>query len=195
MQRNGRWTLLLIDVVGGFLVACCVACLLWLSVFRNRDATTEINELSRMVHSVKQGLASTRHAHKKQTALLQEHREELSKTGQLPQTAPVEEYFQMLANLASLHSLDVLRHHPTTSRRYPGLLEQRFVYEVSGSGVDLVRFLRAIEDTQYWADVSHFKIEGGSVSLRSAGRKHRARLTLSLFSADSLPTLSTNEQT
>jgi hypothetical protein len=80
----------------------------------------------------------------------------------------------------------VVRHNPLGPRSYPGLLEQRYAYEVMGRVADLARFLRDVEDAEFWADISYLKIDGGPPSADQGGEPNGERdalLTISLFSA------------
>jgi hypothetical protein len=77
----------------------------------------------------------------------------------------------------------VVRHNPLGPRSYPGLLEQRYAYEVIGTQPDLARFLRAIEDAEFWADISYLKIDGGKRQGGEPTDECDALLTISLFSA------------
>jgi hypothetical protein len=117
---------------------------------------------------------------------LKERQVELATSGQLPAQIPIEEYFQTLSRLAGRHHLRVVRHNPLGPRSYPGLLEQRYAYEVIGTMPDIARFFRAIEDAEFWADISYLKIDGGPPSADQGGEptdERDAILTISLFSA------------
>ena len=104
--------------------------------------------------------------------------------GRLPTGTSVESYFQELSALALQNRLRVVRHNPLMARSYPGLLEQRFAYEVVGTLSDLAQFFKAIERTDFWADVSYLRIGDGRGSGRSGQRAMRtAVLTISIFSA------------
>ena len=72
------------------------------------------------------------------------------------------------------------------SVEYPGLLEQRFTYEVAGEWPDIVRFLLEIEQADAWADVAYLKVSrGANVGGRETGERPVA-LTISMFSSPPL---------
>ncbi len=183
MGLNRQWTLRVIDVMGGCAVAACLLGFIWLTMIRPDRTRTEISELTRLLQQARQDRRALRIARNEQSAILQSHQARLARTGQLPTDAPIEEYFQTLSVLASEHRLRVVRHKPLTSRSYPGLLEQRYTYEVTGSLPDLVLFLKAIEDADFWADVSYLAIDRGHRAADSASADRLAALTISLFSA------------
>jgi len=81
------------------------------------------------------------------------------------------------------HGLRIVKHHPLSARQYPDLLEQRYAYEVTGSLPDLVEFLKSIENTDFWADVSHLKVDRGKRRKDAVSDERNAALTISLFSA------------
>ena len=77
----------------------------------------------------------------------------------------------------------LIHHKPVLPRKYPGLFEKRFEYELSGSLPDLVRFLRAIEDTDFWADIGYLQVANGPAVPASGTPDRHALLTFSLFAA------------
>ena len=183
MNRDGRFTVLAVDLACGSALALCVGVFLWLTVIRNDTTSTEIGRLKRTVDEARRDLASLRAVRDEQRALLLTRKTELSETGQLPDELAMVEYFQAVSRIAAGHSLRVIRHKPVLPRRYPGLFEQRFEYELSGSLPDLVRFLSAVEETDFWADIGYLEVAGGpGVSAPGSADKH-AVLTFSLFSA------------
>jgi len=187
MDRHRAWSLRAIDVAGTLLVTVGLLGFLWLTVVRGDDANTEIQELTRTLVEAARNVATLRATRDQQQAVLEERRAELAAGGQLPLQTPIEEYFQTLSRLASDHRLRVVRHHPLTPRSYPGMLEQRYAYEVSGAIPDIARFFKAVEDDDFWADISYLKIAGGDVPLGAATPDERtALLTISVFFA--LPT-------
>jgi len=186
MTRPGKLPLLLLDAFGASLSAAGLLVAFWMTLFHNEHATTEIRDFTQMISSATQNLAALRLAGDGQRATLKERQAELATSGQLPAQIPIEEYFQTLSRLAGRHHLRVVRHNPLGARSYPGLLEQRYAYEVIGTQPDLARFLRAIEDAEFWADISYLKIDGGPSSADQGGEatdERDAILTISLFSA------------
>lgn len=180
---DSRWQLRAIDLVGGGVAALGVAALLWSVVLRPDRTSAAIQELSEDLRVGRQRLAQVRAELQEQRSLVQSRRAQLDTAGKLPEQTRVEEYFQVLSGLATSNSVTLLRQNPLTSRLYPGLLERRYAYEVSGSAPDLVRFLKAIEESKFWADVSYLTIDQGVAGAGGVSRSRVARLTISLFSA------------
>jgi Tfp pilus assembly protein PilO len=183
MSRSGRVPLLLLDVLGASTLAACLLTVAWLTLFHSDHAVGELRDLQQTINSAAQDLSSLRAAADRQRATLKERQAELATHGQLPAQVPVEEYFQNLSRLVAQHRLRVVRHNPLTPRSYPGLLEQRFAYEVMGTMPDLARFFRAIEEADFWADVSYLKIDGGPRQADAPTDERVASLTISIFSA------------
>ena len=183
MTRPGKLPLLLLDVLGASMSATGLLAALWMTFFHNEHATTELRDYTAMISSATQNLAALRSAGDGQRATLKERQVELATSGQLPAQIPIEEYFQTLSRLAIQHHLRVVRHNPLGPRSYPGLLEQRYAYEVMGRVADLARFLRALEDAEFWADISYLKIDGGKRQGGEPTDECDALLTISLFSA------------
>lgn len=183
MTRPGKLPLLLLDALGASLSGAGLLAALRMTFFHNEHATTELRDFTQMISSATQNLAALRAAVDGQRATLKERQVELATSGQLPAQIPIEEYFQTLSRLAIQHHLRVVRHNPLGPRSYPGLLEQRYAYEVIGTQPDLARFLRAIEDAEFWADISYLKIDGGKRQGGEPTDECDALLTISLFSA------------
>ena len=188
MTRPGKLSLLLLDALGASLSGAGLLVAFWMTFFHNEHATTQLRDFTQLISSATQNLAALRTAGDGQRATLKEQQVELATSGQLPAQIPIEEYFQTLSRLAKQNHLDVVRHNPLGPRSYPGLLEQRYAYEVSGTMPHLALFFRAIEDAEFWADISYLKIDGGPSSAdQGPGApgtdKRDALLTISLFSA------------
>jgi len=181
-----------IDVLAGCVVASCLGAFVWLGFVESKQAGHRIDQLSSQLQAARRDTAALLAAREEQKQLLAARTAELAETGQLPAKASVEEYFESLSILTRKLHLSVLRHQPLAPRRYPGLLEQRYTYEVTGSTPDLVHFLQKIEGTSFWADVSFLKIETGKTKKPARDDPRIASLTISLFSA--LP-VETNEKT
>lgn len=183
MKPESQLQLRIIDVVGASIVAACLIGFGWLVMVGNDGTKTGIVTLRRLVQTAGRDARALRLAAARQRTLRDATRKELSGHGQLPDHAPIEAYFQALSVDAERHELHVIRHEPLASRRYPGLLEQRFAFEVSGSAPNLVRFLHSIEQTEFWADISYLRFHGLSPGPGESDRKTVAALTLSLFSS------------
>ncbi len=183
MRDSGQLFLRIIDLLCGCALALCLLGFIWLTVIRENHTKAEIGELNQFIREARKDHRVLQAASHKQSVLLTKRRSELAETDELPADMPVEQYFQTLSSIASDHRLRVVRQNPLPSRRYPGLLEQRYAYEVSGSFPALARFLKSIEDADFWADVSYLKIDRGGGPKDVARNERVAVLTLSLFSA------------
>jgi len=186
MARPGRLPLLVLDALAATLLAAGFLTAFWMIFLHEAHAAAELGELAHMISTATQDLAALRSAGERQRATLKERQAELATGGQLPAQISIEEYFQTLSRLALQHHLRVVRHNPLAPRTYPGLLEQRYAYEVIGTMPDLARFFRAIEDAErsrFWADISYLKIDAGNRQNGEPTNERDAVLTISLFSA------------
>lgn len=193
MRINGKAGLRAIDAIGGGLVAACLMGFVWTAAVHNKRIGREIRELRAMTRTAHRDAGAVELALAQQLSVLAERQKALATTGQLPVEAPVEEYFQTLSRIATGYELRVIRHQPLTPRQYPGLLEQRYTYEVSGSMPNVARFLKAIEGADFWADVSYLSMGRGVGAEQAVVNKRVAELTLSLFSAPPPETEGENE--
>ena len=122
-----------------------------------------------------------------QKALELRYQAELAAAGALPSQTPQETHLRELSGLAAQNHLSVVRQLPLSPREYPGVLEQRFAYEVTGTMPDLARFFKAVELSPSWTDISYLKMDQGKGTENTTGRN--ALLTFSAFSmAISQPT-------
>lgn len=186
MKPGSRLEMLGIDLVGGCLVAGCVSAFIWLMVGKSDLVRDGIRQASRDLADAKMELSQVHQEHERQQANLADRKIQQSRIGKLPSRAPTEQYFQNLSKLAVQYHLKVLQHHPLSSVEYPGLLEQRFMYEVAGKWPDIVGFLKEIEQADAWADVAYLKVaRGGKVGSKESGERPVA-LTISMFSAPPL---------
>lgn len=183
MERSGKVPLLVIDVAGGSILTVCALASVWLIAVRPDGAKGEIAEYTRLIQAAEEDLSSLQAGCDRQRRILASKRAELAEHGRLPDQTPVEEYSRMLSELAARHRLRVISQKPLSSRQYPGLLEQRFAYEVTGSLAELVHFFEAIEHAEFWADIGYLKIQSSRSVPGQTPTDRVATLTLSLFSA------------
>lgn len=137
-------------------------------------------------HSITQanGELETLRSEKRDAAnLLAQRQMQLRTSGALPSEMPVEEYFKTLSQLAATNQIHILRQNPVSPRTYPGLLEQRFAFEVSGRLVNLMQFFQEMEKIEFWADISYIRLTDGHNRPDQVTDDRSAALTISVFSA------------
>lgn len=183
MMDKGRASVWLVDFSCGCVLAVCVGAFLWVTTVRRDVTLTDIQRNSSAVESAQRDLTTLNALRDEQHALLVRRSAELEKTGQLPVRSPVMEYMQTVSELATNHHLRLIGNRPTASRNYVGLFEERIECEFGGTLPDMVRFLSAIEKTDYWADVGYLKVTARPGPANGASDQRRALLTFSLFSA------------
>ena len=183
MRSRAKLPLHIIDAVGGCTAAACVIGFVYLTMVRNNSTATEIEDLTVSVQVAREDARVLAAARTRQSEVLADREAELAAGGRLPAETPTEEYFQTLSAMAARNRLQIIRNNPLPSRQYPGLLERRYEYEVTGATCDLVRFLKSIEESEFWADVSYLKVNRGTGPEHDVTDRRVAVVTLSLFSA------------
>lgn len=183
MNLNKHPTIV-IDLVGGGLLLAWVGAILSMSVLRDDALTGEIKNLRGSIAAARQNLTVVQRKLDASRAQLRENRELLRDSGKLPETAPVEEYFQFLSTMADQHKLRILSHYPNGERNYPGLRERRFSYVISGSLPRIVDFFQAVESSNYWADIGYLTIRPPRATGSEDHSAREAQLTICLFSAE-----------
>ena len=183
MRKRLSWSLLAIDLAGGVIVSSCVAASFWLIVARAERTSAEIEKASNAIERARDELDRLRIERDRETGKIRERKAALARSGKLPEQAPVESYFSLLSRLAGDNNLRVVRHLPLASREYPGLLERRYAYDVSGSLPDIAKFFRAVEATEYWADIAYLRVDARSGAAGPETNERLAGLTFSVFSS------------
>lgn len=183
MSQPRQLPVLVVDLLCGSVMAICVTGLLWMTMVRSDDSRDLIRAMKSRVGEAQRELSSVRAERDQRRTLLLERRQRLADNGQLPEKLPLVEYFQTVSRLAQSHDLRIVRQKPAPPREYPGLLEHRVEYELSGSFPDLVRFLQSIEDTDFWGDIGYLKVQGDNGPATDRAPARHALLTFSLFSA------------
>jgi hypothetical protein len=183
MRWLARWNTLGVDIVAGGMVTVCALASLWFSILGEKRAPRILVELADSVEDARTQIRRVSTQLEQQRRLLAQRRDQLAQQGRLPDEAPIDEYFHILSRLAADCHLQVRGQSPLSPRTYPGLLEQRYSFEVAGTWPNVARFLKHVEQTEYWADVSYFKIEGLRGGALPDADLRSAQLTFSVFSA------------
>jgi len=179
---------MLIDIAGASLLAAWLFALLSMTVLRDDSVADEIRSLKRSIAETSRSLAVAQSQLDRSRDQLHSNRELLRERGKLPDTAPVDEYFQFLSGIADRHELSILSQIPIGDRTYPGLRERRFAYTISGSLPRIVAFFRDVESSSYWADIGYLTIHPSRVTGSTGAAASEAQLTICLFSAKSAGT-------
>lgn len=183
MKTERNTSVIAIDIAGGALAAMLLLTAAWLVVVRYPQASASMEELDRSIASAERDRAGLVATKRQQVETVRARSAHLAERGLLPDLPPIEEYLQLLTRLAHQHQLSVVGHSPSAPRNYPGLLEQRYAYEVTGSSMDIIRFLSAIERQEQWCDVSHLVIDASRTKPGDKPATTSAALTISLFSS------------
>lgn len=179
VRRSCRW----IDLAGGTVVGVCALVSVWLLFLRDDGAGATLRELNRTVASLETDFSRLAALRDEQRTAIALERGRLASRGQPPQQPPLEEYFQHLAQLAGQMGVELRSQAPLPPRHYATLSEYRFVCEISGSLPAIARLLHAVEHTDFWADVSYFKIDASRGAGAVDSESRMAQITFSLYTA------------
>lgn len=179
-MKRGAWSLLAIDGVGGAISALLLGLGLWNAFPDQSEGAGSTRELAATIARGKAELSGLGGAIEEQRTLESRYQSALAAAGKLPGQTPQETHLRALSSLAAQNHLGVVRQLPLSPREYPGLMEQRFAYEVNGTMPDLARFFKAVETAPGWTDISFLKIEQGASDGDS--KRRNALLTFSAFS-------------
>ena len=182
-QKMHRSSLVLMDLVGGASVLACLGVFVWLTCLREGLAGREIGVLTGSVTDMRKDLAALRGALDNLHNVVEAHRDELAVQGKLPGGTPIDEDLHALSQLAAESGIALKAIDELGARSYPGLRELRYTIEAEGTLADLMRFFKAIETANLWADISYVEVASGPSRATEAIAKREARLTVSLFSA------------
>lgn len=183
MRRENELILIVTDVVGAGVLAACLVTSVWFLFVQSNETTREIGVLRSRAADVRRDLTAVRRLAEQKSSERTATRRELDATGQLPTRTPVDQYSQTVLDLAARFDLRVIRQNPVALRTYPGLLEQRYAYELRGATRDFVAFFAAVEQTNFWADISYLRFGDGGTLGPDSSDNRVASFTVSLFSA------------
>lgn len=190
-MKKGAWSILAIDSFGGAITALLLGLGAWTAFVRPEGGGESTRELADVIAGAKSDLAAISSALNDQKALEARYQTELVAVGPMPGQTPPETNLRALSTLAAENHLGVVRQFPLSPREYPGLLEQRFAYEVTGTMPDLARFFKAVELSPSWTDISYLKIDQGKGAVPTKDRN--ALLTFSVFSMAKNPPATTGK--
>lgn len=182
-SSNSGGSPLLIDLIGASLFCAGLFGCAYFTFGGGESAARTMRELTQEVSASGRNLATLRAAKDRQATALAASQRQLESGRQLPASIPLEEYLQALSRLADEYGLKIVRHNPLNARVYPGLLEQRFAYEVTGTLPDIAAFFKSVESAESWIDIGYLRIESPAEPDAVMVEQRRATLTLSLFSA------------
>ncbi len=179
-----RSKLMMMDAAGGTLVLGLLLTAGWLAFLRDQGGLSEIDELHIDISASESRLFDLRTRLSEREERVRILQVEADTTGRLPEQIPIEEDLNSIDKLALSFDVEVTRLLPIASVEYAGLTEQRYRLEAGGTTLNLLAFLRAIEDADFWADIGYLKIEAvPSVQGQDISKKRVASFIISMFLA------------
>jgi hypothetical protein len=173
---------MMIDVIGCTAIIGCVVGVTTLISSRAERQRGTIPQLRQAIATTELQIRNLESSCEQERGEIDNRNQRLKEPGRLPQVMPIENYMQSLARMAEASNVRVLLEKPLASRKYPGLLEERFAYTITGPGTSIIDFLDAVENSGFWADISYLRIDTSSARKGQAVKDPVALLTFSLFS-------------
>lgn len=180
-NRKLNLSLAVVNGMGAALVAVCLVSASWVLIVRTDQFTDQGRNLNEELEAARRDLVQLRESCERQRGIIARRELDMQERGRLPHQPPVEAYFQTLARLSAEHGLSVRAHRPAGQRTYPGLVEQRFTYELTGPVEKLAQFMAAMERSEYWCDIGFLALEEGTSADPGAAPAPVAHLTISMF--------------
>ncbi len=180
LSNNVRWSIWGVDLICGAIVATLSCVALWLLVTYFDRSGQEMVGMRDELGRARQTLATLQVSNTAQQSEIQQQTVDLVERGTLPNQFPSDDYFENLTTLAAEAGVTIQSQVPMVAAQYPGLVEERSQFEISGSLQAILAFFESIEKSAYWADVGFFSLaQGGETS----SLKRNAKFTISMFSA------------
>jgi len=182
-RGNSRWSIWGVDLACGAIVALLACVALWLLITYVDRSGQELAGMRKELARVRQSLARYQVAESAVQAKIKKQTADVAQQGTLPDQFPIGSYYRDLTTMAIKAGVTVQSQVPLVAAEYPGLVEQRSQFEVSGSLQSILTFFEAIEQSSYWADIGYFSLTQGSRRGTST-LERRAKFTISMFSAN-----------
>lgn len=182
-DKQSSWRLRAFDFLGGTICAALVGIAAWMAFVRVGEAGQQVAALRTEIESTRHTLTTLEAAAIRQEAQVATRNQELAERGKLPSAAPVDQYLSVLSAAAAAHNLTIISHSPGAHRRYGDVSELCVAFHVQGTSANLLRFMRAVEESPFWADIGYLRIEGGDAVGPPNTALRRASFTFSLFAA------------
>ncbi len=175
--------LIIINVGGALVTLTIVAAVGWYAFADPDTASSRLRQLAGEVKQLNDDLMRLHAALDVQTAQQRKLLEAAEALGRLPSKSPIDRDLKQITALAGANGVKLLEVAPTSTVRYPNVLELRYRVKAEGTYQNQLRFLEDFEQCSFWADVTYLrmaqrsKVQGGSDTMRLS------ELTVSFFSA------------
>lgn len=180
-------TVLIIDALGGVTLMAMIGLVGWFAFFKPDTATTRCHELRQQLAGDQAELDRLLASLQSQQDRHAELAAKAERTGRLPSRSPIEQDLKTIAALARANHVKVTEVVPSSTVRYPNVLEQRYRVKAEAQFSDYIRFLRAFEGCSSWADITFLKVasseQPGAAGAAGAPAARSSDMTVSFFSA------------
>ncbi len=174
---------LAVDAIGAALVCACLAVGAWFAFGPPRQAAATVcvkrNQLLQLNDEVSRMRAELLAAQSRRQAA----RDRVESLGTLPRQVQLEQELSIIAELARANDVNLSHVAPMSTTDYPGIREARYTIRGTGRFADWMAFLRAFEDSPFWADITNLEMGVPHASRTTIGTTREATLTVSFYAA------------
>jgi hypothetical protein len=184
MRSRPIWV---IDILGGLLTAAVLGTGTYYGVVQTEAAASDISVLTGTTRRLRSELVRLQSALDQSHAAAADSRAQLAQRGQLPRHSPVERDLQTLTQFARANRVMIAEVRPSGTVHYPGVTEVRYVLKGSGTFDALMGFFRSFEDSPFWADITHLRIDRAPAMPDTQNATRDAEISVSFFASVDAP--------
>ncbi len=176
-------SLLLIDAVGMTVLLTLCGAVGWYVLVKPDTASSQMHAFSAEVRQLRANLTRLHRALDSEKSRRRDLRAAAEALGRLPTKSPIDHDLETITSLARGNDVKILEVLPTSTVRYPNVLEHQYWLKTSGLFSDQVRFLQAFEQCSFWADVTYLRISQTPAEMNTLELMRQSELTVSFYSA------------
>jgi len=176
-------SLLIYDALGAAIVLGSLGMGLYNGLTGHGIASQRLADLRREHSEATRQLDSARQRLKLTASQLEQVRREVQQRGSLPAQSATESDLRRISQLAREHAVQLVDVAPASARVYTGLVEVRYNMRAKGTYPALIRWLRALEQEPFWADITRLSLSAARRTNDEENPRRMAELTVSLYSS------------
>lgn len=175
--------LIIIHVGGALATLAVVVSVAWYAFADPETASGQLHQLSREVKELNEDLMRLHAVLDQQSNRQRKLLEAAQRLGRLPSKSPIDRDLKKISALASANGVKLLEVAPTSTVRYPNVLELRYRVKAEGVYADQLGFLADFERSAFWADVTYLRLAQRTKDQDGSDPIRQSEITVSFFSA------------
>jgi hypothetical protein len=156
-------------------------------IVQTEAAASDVAALTGTTRRLRSELANLQIELDQTLATAAESRAQLAQRGPLPRHSPVERDLHTMTQFARANRVSIDEVRPLGTAEYPGVNEVRYVLKGSGTFEALLGFFRTFEQSPFWADVTHLRIDRRAGSIDADTSERDAEISVSFFASADPP--------